>query len=93
MQTESAGLNPEPIESLRQYYAKQLMQPEWLTDVPQDLHKDWSDASCVHPCKRVCATVAAACRLLTLTTHEQHGRDVTWLSVHRVKPIPPFVAC
>lgn len=25
----------------RQYYAKQLMQPEWLVDVPPDLGTDW----------------------------------------------------
>ena len=27
--------------SLRQYYAQQLMQPEWLTEVPDDLFEDW----------------------------------------------------
>lgn len=28
-------------QNLRQYYAQQLMQPEWLTDVPDDLSSDW----------------------------------------------------
>ena len=24
-------------------YSKQLMQPEWMIDVPSNLHDDWSD--------------------------------------------------
>ncbi|DBA77616.1 TPA: hypothetical protein ACH3X1_009415 [Trebouxia sp. C0004] len=33
--------NQEPDESLREYYARQLMQPEWLTDMPENLCSEW----------------------------------------------------
>ncbi len=39
--------NQEPDESLREYYARQLMQPEWLTDMPENLRSEWSEATCI----------------------------------------------
>lgn len=27
--------------ALRQYYSQQLMQPEWLVDLPPDLGSEW----------------------------------------------------
>ncbi|KAK9808700.1 hypothetical protein WJX72_002173 [[Myrmecia] bisecta] len=31
----------QPVEGTKQYYAQQLMQPEWLTDIPCRLASDW----------------------------------------------------
>ena len=32
---------PHAFTSTREYWAGQLMQPEWLIDVPEDLATDW----------------------------------------------------
>ena len=32
---------PRAIASTREYWAGQLMQPEWLIDIPEDLATDW----------------------------------------------------
>eukprot|EP00879_Flechtneria_rotunda_P028653 GHRR01030858.1.p1 GENE.GHRR01030858.1~~GHRR01030858.1.p1 ORF type:complete len:160 (+),score=55.64 GHRR01030858.1:318-797(+) len=37
------GINPYSLSgaNLRAYFARQLMQPEWLTDTPSDLATSW----------------------------------------------------
>ena len=52
--------NQEPDESLREYYARQLMQPEWLTDMPEDLRSEWSVATCILLWTRLCLQTSAA---------------------------------
>lgn len=32
-------------ETSKQYYARQLMQPEWLTDIPADMCTNWCEVS------------------------------------------------
>lgn len=45
------GSQSRPSETLRQHYADQLMHPEWMTEVPDDLEESWSacipDISCI----------------------------------------------
>lgn len=41
----SGGRSAGEAAKRRQHYAAQLMQPEWLVDVPSDLGTDW----CVWP--------------------------------------------
>ena len=36
------GQHPEhPQHGVREFYSKQLMQPEWLLDIPKDTATDW----------------------------------------------------
>lgn len=51
MQVSEQAATQEPTESLRQYYARQLMQPEWLTDIPEALCSEWSvELHALHAC-------------------------------------------
>lgn len=38
---EGRVLTSVQAETSKQYYARQLMQPEWLTDIPADLSANW----------------------------------------------------
>lgn len=37
------GVNTRELSgsALKSYYAKQLMQPEWMSDIPPDLAPNW----------------------------------------------------
>ncbi len=37
-------------EHPKAFYARQLMQPEWLTDMPPDLQHNWCGAHVILPC-------------------------------------------
>lgn len=41
-----AGRSSRGQAGSREYYAAQLMQPEWLVDVPPDLGSEWSACRC-----------------------------------------------
>lgn len=37
------GINPKTLSgnTLKAYFARQLMQPEWMSDIPLDLSSNW----------------------------------------------------
>ena len=38
---EGRAFTSAQAETSKQYYARQLMQPEWLTDIPVDMYTNW----------------------------------------------------
>ena len=50
MEEERCGRQgPRAIAGTREYWAGQLMQPEWMIDIPDDLATAWSALSHVIP--------------------------------------------
>ena len=47
-------------QSMREYFAGQLMQHEWMTDAPEDLGQNWWD---LQPCLDGLQTLGAGCTL------------------------------